>query len=54
MFVLPSWALVDHAATTESDLFVISDAPVIQRLGLYREATVAGPQPIQSTFEAKA
>lgn len=54
MFAVPSWSVVDHEATQDSDLFVISDAPVMRALGLYREETLAGAQQVTSTFEPKA
>lgn len=40
MFVVPSWTPVDHEVTEQSDLFVLSDAPVIEMLGLHREETI--------------
>lgn len=36
MFVVPSWAAVDHEATEPADLFVLSDGPVIEAVGLGR------------------
>jgi gentisate 1,2-dioxygenase len=36
VFVTPSWAAVHHAATQPSDLFVMSDEPVMEALGLSR------------------
>ena len=38
VFVSPSWAAVDHAAHEQADLFIISDAPVLKALHIYREA----------------
>ena len=40
MFVVPSWAPVDHEATEPADLFVLSDAPLIAAAGLYRTEVV--------------
>jgi gentisate 1,2-dioxygenase len=37
MFVVPSWYLVRHRAQVDSDLFVLSDEPVIRTLGLFRQ-----------------
>jgi gentisate 1,2-dioxygenase len=34
--VVPSWAAVDHQAVHDADLFVLSDAPVIEAVGLAR------------------
>jgi gentisate 1,2-dioxygenase len=50
MFVAPSWTPVDHHATTRSDLFSISDAPVLRALGLFREERLREPQTVTSTF----
>jgi gentisate 1,2-dioxygenase len=50
MLAVPSWAAVDHEASEPSDLFAISDAPVLQALGLYREATLDAPQEVVSVF----
>jgi gentisate 1,2-dioxygenase len=36
MFVTPSWAAVDHEATDDADLFLFSDAPTLEALGLAR------------------
>lgn len=53
MFVVPAWAKVDHEASEVSDLFTISDAPVMRALGLYRERTADGHQQITSSFEGR-
>jgi len=37
VFVVPSWSTVEHHAAEESDLFVLSDTPVIERVGLARQ-----------------
>jgi gentisate 1,2-dioxygenase len=36
MFVTPSWAAVDHEAADDADLFLVSDGPVLDALGLAR------------------
>jgi gentisate 1,2-dioxygenase len=36
MFVTPSWAAVDHEADDDADLFLLSDRPVLDALGLAR------------------
>jgi gentisate 1,2-dioxygenase len=36
MFVTPSWAAVDHEADGDADLFLLSDGPVLEALGLAR------------------
>ena len=52
MFVTPSWAAVDHQASEPSDLFSISDAPILKALGLYREQQLDEAQPVERVFEA--
>jgi gentisate 1,2-dioxygenase len=42
MFVVPSWSVVEHRADADSDLFVLSDDPVVRALGLFREAWTEG------------
>jgi gentisate 1,2-dioxygenase len=37
MFVTPSWAPVDHEADDDADLFLLSDRPALEALGLARE-----------------
>ena len=36
MLVTPSWAAVDHEAASDADLFLLSDGPVLEALGLAR------------------
>ena len=50
VFVTPSWASVDHEAAVQSDLFAVSDRPVLQVLHLYREEELAKQQEISGTF----
>jgi gentisate 1,2-dioxygenase len=50
MLVVPSWAAVDHEASEPSDLFAISDAPILQALGLDREVALDLPQEVAATF----
>ncbi|MTD52547.1 cupin domain-containing protein [Amycolatopsis pithecellobii] len=50
VFVVPSWACVEHHANVESDLFSITDQPVIKALGLYREDFEAA-QKVVGVFE---
>ncbi|MFC0040192.1 cupin domain-containing protein [Actinomadura rayongensis] len=38
VFVVPSWAWAQHRADADADLFVLSDTPVIEALGLGRRA----------------
>jgi len=41
MFVTPSWAAVSHEADDDADLFLLSDRPVLEALGLARTEVVA-------------
>jgi gentisate 1,2-dioxygenase len=50
IFVAPSWAAVDHEASEETDLFVLSDRPVLQALHVYSEREEAEPQAAIETF----
>jgi hypothetical protein len=50
MFVIPSWAVVDHQASEPTDLFVITDRPVMEAFGLYREMTLDSAQEVTSRF----
>lgn len=53
-FVVPSWALHEHQAETESVLFSYSDAAVLQPVGLYREEALTdngGYQKVEGPFE---
>lgn len=49
IFVTPSWASVDFTADELAELFAISDRPVLDATGLYREET-SSQQPIVSSF----
>jgi gentisate 1,2-dioxygenase len=40
IFVVPSWTAVSHRADEDSDLFVLSDSPVIEKVGLGRQELV--------------
>ena len=62
MFVVPSWAASEHFVDTEhfvddgaehAEVFVVSDSPVLRALGLYREETLAAPQPITDIFSPR-
>ena len=50
MFVAPSWSAVEHTAHEQSDLFVLTDAPVLRALGIYREQVLPGPQAVTGVF----
>lgn len=53
VFVTPSWSLVEHAASESSDLFAVTDRPVLEVLHLFREETLARPQEVVRTFTPK-
>ncbi|GAA1326563.1 cupin domain-containing protein [Pseudonocardia xinjiangensis] len=62
MFVVPSWSAVEHFVDTEhfaegteehAEVFVVSDAPVLRALGLYREQTLTAPQPVTDLFSPR-
>jgi len=50
IFVVPSWAALDHQASEPSDLFSLNDFPVIKSLGLYRELTETRHQEITGNY----
>jgi len=50
MLAIPSWAIVEHEASKPTDLFAITDAPVLKALGLYREHAPDAPQDITGRF----
>ena len=41
VFAVPSWATVEHRAEEQSDLFVLSDTPVLEKIGLARTQHLA-------------
>jgi len=50
MLAIPSWAIVEHEAAEPTDLFAITDAPVIKAMGLYREEIHETPQHVTRVF----
>jgi gentisate 1,2-dioxygenase len=53
VFVVPNWRWYEHVASTEDGwLFSVTDYPVMQRLGLYREQTIHadGQQAVTGRF----
>lgn len=53
-FVVPNWALHEHVALQDSDLFSVSDLPIMERQNLQREEAYAdnnGYQDIKDEFE---
>jgi gentisate 1,2-dioxygenase len=53
VFVVPSWAPVEHEAAEPADLFAVTDRPVLEALHLYREETLDGAQQVLLTFAPK-
>ncbi|MGH2494570.1 MAG: hypothetical protein ACRDIV_07680 [Ktedonobacteraceae bacterium] len=53
MFVVPSWAITEHIATEQADLFAVTDKPIMQALELFREQYLDQPQQISGHFSAK-
>jgi gentisate 1,2-dioxygenase len=53
VFVTTSWAAVDHESFDRSDLFAISDRPVLEAFHLYRVETLEDAQPVVETFEPR-
>jgi gentisate 1,2-dioxygenase len=51
IFVVPSWAAVEHRSAGGADLFALTDSPVLRALGIYREETLTRPQPVLRTLE---
>jgi gentisate 1,2-dioxygenase len=45
--------VVDHEVHEQSDLFVLTDRPVFERLGLFREVSLDAPQEIYSVFKPR-
>jgi gentisate 1,2-dioxygenase len=53
VLVTPSWSAVDHLAHEPSDLFTVTDRPILEALHIYREQTLPKPQDITSAFVPK-
>ncbi|HKV56686.1 MAG TPA: cupin domain-containing protein [Ktedonobacteraceae bacterium] len=53
MFVVPSWAIAEHIAIEQADLFAVTDRPIMQALELFREQYLDQPQQISGHFSAK-
>lgn len=52
IFVSPSWAVVEHHAASQSDIFSISDRPALEALHIFREEIVGDRQEIVERFAA--
>jgi len=53
MFVVPSWSTVEHQTSEPSDLFAISDRPILEALHLFRDEWLETPQEVVRTFTAR-
>ena len=53
IFVVPSWAAVDHEADTTADIFEVSDEATVRALRLFRDETVEQHQEITGVFEPR-
>ncbi|MBA3851150.1 MAG: cupin domain-containing protein [Chloroflexi bacterium] len=53
MFVVPSWTTLEHEASEPSDLFAISDRPILEALHLFRDEVLDQPQAVERVFVAK-
>jgi gentisate 1,2-dioxygenase len=52
-FVVPSWSMLEHDATEPSDLFAISDRPILEALHVFRDEWLDTPQEVTGTFMPK-
>ena len=50
IMALPSWYAIDHRASEPSDLFVFSDAPIIEAMRLARVETLSVAQEVIGAF----
>ena len=46
VFVAPSWSIVQHHPYKTSDLFEMTDRPILEALGLFRQQPVGSPLPV--------
>jgi gentisate 1,2-dioxygenase len=53
VFVVPSWATAEHQVSTTADLFAVTDRPMLEALGWFREEYVAERQVVTDHFRAK-
>lgn len=53
MFVVPSWSILEHEASEPSDLFAISDRPILEALHLFRDEWLDQEQKTTGVFQAK-
>ena len=53
IFVVPSWASVDHAALEQADHFVVSDRPVIEAFRLFKAEQLPEQQAAGEVFQPR-
>jgi gentisate 1,2-dioxygenase len=53
VFVVPSWAAVDHEASEQSDHFVISDRPVLEAFRIFRREELPEHQAVGETSQPR-
>jgi gentisate 1,2-dioxygenase len=53
MFVVPSWATVEYQASETADLFAVTDRPMLEALGWFREEFLSQPQKVTDHFQAQ-
>lgn len=51
VFVVPSWAPVEHESEEVADIFVVTDQAALELLGLFREQQLSEPQRVAGRFE---
>ena len=53
IFVVPSWAPVDHEANEQADHFVVNDRPVLEAFRLFKREELPAHQAVGATFEPR-
>ena len=53
IFVVPSWAPVDHESSEQADHFVLSDRPVLEAFRLFRREELPEHQATGETFQPR-
>jgi gentisate 1,2-dioxygenase len=53
VFVVPSWSITEHQANEKSDLFAVTDRPILEALGWFREDHPTQRQDITGHFQPK-
>jgi gentisate 1,2-dioxygenase len=53
VFVVPSWASVDHEASEQADHFIVSDRPVLEAFRLFKAEELPEQQAVEDVFEPR-